>query len=76
MTLSLELCIDDTCSDIDIFQGLQVPIPICSSTTLADIGYDTVSDLVNALDENVGDTAVTLVLQHLGLPVRNNIIGT
>ncbi len=66
MTLLLTLCIDGTCNDINVLQDVLVPEPYCN---VVGIGDKTVQRFVNDLGGQIGDTAIDLVLYHLGLPV-------
>ena len=72
MTLVLTLCIDDACEDVSIFKDLKVPIPVCNSdfTSLQLPGDGTILGFINYLGEEVGDAAITVVMNRLGLVIN------
>ena len=71
ITLTLNLCIDEACEDISIFKDLKVPIPGCNTdfTSLVLPGDGSIEGFVQYLGGEVGDAAVTVVLERLGLSV-------
>ena len=79
MDLSLQLQLDDQPTDIQVLSGTTIPIPLCNEdASLVLPGDGTIGGFARALGENVGQTAVELVLTHLGLEVctciKNSIL--
>ena len=71
VTLSIELCIDDGCETVKVFENLKVPIPLCSTnfTSLLLPGNGTIQGFAAVLANNVGEAAVDVVVEKLGLTV-------
>ncbi|XP_022103294.1 uncharacterized protein LOC110986022 [Acanthaster planci] len=66
--LSVSLCVDGRCRPIHLLQAAHIPIPICNpNATLNLPGNGTISGFLESLGGQVTDTAVDLVLDHLGL---------
>ena len=70
MDLSLELQLDDQPTNIQVLSGTTIPIPLCNEDAAIVLpGDGTIGGFARALGENVGQTAVELVLKHIGLEV-------
>ena len=71
INLGLHLCIDDACEYVHVLKYIEMPIPVCNTnfTSLQLLGDGSVLGFVRELGENIGDAAVDIVLQKLGIDV-------
>ncbi len=71
MSLAIDLCIDDSCENIPLFDNVKVPIPLCHTnmTSYQLPGDGTVQGFVQELGENIGDAAIDVVVEKLGIAV-------
>ncbi len=71
ISLWIDLCIDSTCKDVQLFKELKVPIPLCNTdfNSFQLPGDGTIHGFLQELGENIGDAAVELVVQKLGIAV-------
>ena len=77
MDLSLQLQVDDETTDIQVLSDTIIPIPLCNEDASVVLpGGGSIAGFARALGENVGQTAVELVLTHLGLKVSLHYVGT
>lgn len=68
--LSVTLCIDGTCTPINLLHGARVPIPICNANgTFSLPGDGTIAGYLDTLTGGITDAAVDLVFESLGLKV-------
>ncbi|XP_038062441.1 uncharacterized protein LOC119732930 [Patiria miniata] len=69
VTLSLTLCIDDTCTMNLILDHVWVPIPLCNTnaTSFTLPGDGTVEGFIRELGGRIGNSAIDLVLEKFGL---------
>ena len=68
--LSVSLCIDGTCTPINLLQGAHVPIPICNTNATFSLpGDGSIAGYLDTLAGEITDVAVDLVLDTLGLKV-------
>ncbi|XP_071798137.1 uncharacterized protein [Asterias amurensis] len=66
--LFVSLCIDGTCTPINLLQGAHVPIPICNpNATFSLPGDGSIAGYLDTLTGGITDAAVDLVLNKLGL---------
>ncbi|XP_033637389.1 uncharacterized protein LOC117298318 isoform X2 [Asterias rubens] len=66
--LSVSLCIDGTCTPINLLQGAHVPIPICNTNATFSLpGDGSIAGYLDTLAGEITDVAVDLVLDTLGL---------
>ncbi len=72
INLGVELCIDATCEFVTVFDGVQIPIPGCNIDYNALVlpGDGSVAGFVQELGNTIGDSAISVVLEKLGLAVR------
>ncbi|XP_072033124.1 uncharacterized protein [Amphiura filiformis] len=69
--LSIILCIDDVCERFIVFKDLRIPSPWCDTdyTSISRPGGGTIDGFVQYLGEQIGDTAVYVVMEKLGLKI-------
>ncbi|XP_033637723.1 uncharacterized protein LOC117298529 [Asterias rubens] len=66
--LSVSLCIDGTCTPINLLQGARVPIPICNpNATFSLPGDGSIAGYLDTITGEITNVAVDLVLGSLGL---------
>ena len=73
VSLAIELCIDDACETVRVFEDFKVPIPFCNSnfTSFQLPGDGTIQGFVQELGENIGGAAVNVVVEKLGIAVSS-----
>ncbi len=71
MSLAIDLCIDGSCETMRLFENVKVPIPSCHTnmTSFQLPGDGTIQGFVRELGENIGDTAIDVVVEKLGATV-------
>ena len=68
--LSVSLCIDGTCTPINLLQGAHVPIPICNqNATFSLPGDGSIAGYLDTITGEITNVSVDLVLGSLGLKV-------
>ncbi|XP_072034096.1 uncharacterized protein [Amphiura filiformis] len=67
--LSLNLCIDGICTDTSVLKGIYLPIPTCNfDPTMYPLpGDGTIAEFIEELGGEIGDSAIELVFEKLGL---------
>ena len=67
----MNLCIDHTCKDVTVVNDLKIPVPSCKSNfTMNDLpGYGSITGLREHLGTHIGDSAIHVVKEHLGITV-------
>ncbi|XP_072033446.1 LOW QUALITY PROTEIN: uncharacterized protein [Amphiura filiformis] len=67
--LILNMCIDGSCMDISVFKGIHLPIPACEiDPAMYPLpGNGTLAGFLEELGADIGDSAIELVLEKLGL---------
>ena len=75
LNLMLSLCIDEVCNDIDVLNNMKIPIPSCNTnfTSITLPGDGTIKSFVEHLGGDIGDSAISAVLELLGLSVIINL---
>ncbi len=70
-SLGIKLCIDGVCTITRVFDDITMPIPVCHTniTTLTLPGDGSIQGFVRELKRNIGDSAIDIVLEKLGLSV-------
>ena len=71
LTLDMSLCLDDACHEIGVFNELDIPIPFCNTnfSSFQLPGDGTILGFAEYLGEKVGDAAVNMIIERLGLDV-------
>ena len=69
--MSIRLNLEGVISNYPILVGTKIPIPFCSRNFTVLPGDGSVHGFLEILGENVGRTAIDLVLAHLGLTVES-----
>ncbi|XP_072023446.1 uncharacterized protein, partial [Amphiura filiformis] len=69
ITLGIEVCINSVCDVTPVFDDIRIPIPLCNIdfNNLVLPGDGTIQGFVQELGETIGDSAVGVVLNKLGL---------
>ncbi len=69
LDLSVQVCIDDTCTEVPILLDVKVPIPFCNGS-LSLPGDGSINGYVKTIAGQAGQDAINAVLQNFGLEVR------
>ena len=69
--MSIRLNLEGVITNYPILIGTKIPIPFCSRNYTVLPGDGTIQGFLETLGENVGRTAIDLVLVHLGLKVNS-----